>query len=63
MTKKVRLVCEKIVSFLWWMFAAFNTPDTQVKSLVYSQRLLGSAVHAQMRETSQTKLPRKPIPK
>ena len=51
-TKKVRLVCEKIVSFLWWMFAAFNTPDTQLKSVVFSQRSLGWAVHAQMRKTS-----------
>ena len=31
---------------------SFYTPDTQLESVVFSQRLLGSALHAQMRETS-----------
>ena len=31
---------------------SFYTPDIQLKSVVFSQRLLGSAVHAQMRKTS-----------
>ena len=31
---------------------SFYTPDTQLKAVVFSQRSLGWAVHAQMRKTS-----------